>query len=173
MFLIASNFVVRALILMGLWTSAESNPSALVTASELQGNQHLCFEVKLTPFRGGDGKVSGKGSGTATIHIDPKHLSYTRTIVFADLSSPTDASYVHDKLMNLPGFPVKVRGGTYTQTFPSNPAHAAYFKDLEGKFVGILLALNANDILHGNAYSPCQDTTPSKSLRGSIGRSNA
>ena len=143
----------KLFILPGLMTFVNSNPSS--TSAKLRVTEHLCYKAKLAPFRGSDGKVSGKGSGTATIHIDSEHLSYTRTIVFTGLSTPTDEGYVHDKLMNLPGFPVKVRGGTYTQTFPSNPAHANYFKELKAKYVGILLVLNAKDILHGNVYLPC------------------
>ena len=60
------------------------------------------------PYKRSDGKVFGSGSGTSTIIIDPEHLTYTRTIVFSDLSTPVDESYVHDKLMNLPGFPINV-----------------------------------------------------------------
>ena len=111
--------------------------------------------------------MSGRGSGTATIHIDPEHLSYTRTIVFTGLSTPTDEGYVHVKLMNLPNFPVNVFSGTYTQTFPESPLHANYFKNLEAKYVNIFLALNDNDILYGSAYLPCKEDSPSKSLRGS------
>ena len=126
------------------------------------------------PYKRSDGKVFGSGSGTSTIIMDPEHLTYTRTIVFSDLSTPVDESYVHDKLMNLPGFPINVNSGTYSQTLNENPLRVHYFKELEAKNVGIFLTFNDNDILHGDVYVPCGAATLSslksshKSLRGSI-----
>ena len=145
---------------VGFFNSAESAYGVL-TAVFSPGPTEFCFQVELSPFKGSDGKVHGKGSGMATIRIDRQRGTYTRTIVFADLSLPTDAKFVHDPLMmDLPGFPVSVRSGTYTQTFVTNPIHDDFFKDLD------FLALNANDILQGNVYSLCKEASSSKSLRG-------
>ena len=142
----------------------ESTPP--VEGTLAQKKETLCFQTKLVPYKRSDGKVFGTGTGMATIIIDPEHLTYTRTIVFSDLSTPVDESYVHDKLMNLPGFPVNVKWGAYIQTFPENPLHADYFKNLKAKYVGIYLAFNDFDVLHGNVYTPCDDagfTSPSSS----------
>ena len=106
----------------------------------------------------------GKGSGMATILVDCQRRTFTRTITFTGLSSPTDAKYVHNpSKLDLPNFPLNVRKGTYSQTFVANHAQDNYFKDLD------FLTLNAYDVLQGNAYTLCEEASPSKTktLRGS------
>lgn len=131
----------------------------------------LCYQAKLTPYLSSKTKVADTGSGTATLNIDPVHLTYTRTIVFSDLSFPTKE--VHDERAILEGFPTNVQAGSYTQSIAEHPFNAHYFKELELKTVGTFLTFSGEDLLHGT-YIPCHQTlsssalsAPRKQLRGS------
>ena len=150
--------------------AASPEPAPLI----LTPDSNLCYQAKLTPYLSSRTKVSETGSGTSTIVIDPLSLSYTRTIVFVDLSSPSDVSQVHDEQAPLTGFPDKVQEGSYTQTFPpKTPFSAYYIKELAKEKVNEYITLSKVDILHG-VYLPCKETLtsppaallPGKRLRG-------
>ena len=124
----------------------------------------LCYEAKLTPYLSSRTKVSETGSGTSTIIIDPLSLSYTRTIVFSDLSSPSDANHVHDERTPLPNFPDKVLEGMYVQTFPTTPFSAYYVKQLAKEIVNEYITLSKIGVFYG-VYHPCESPS-GKRMRG-------
>ena len=165
-----SNF----LVISTLYTAVHAASSAAPFPLTLSPDTGLCYEAKLTPYLSSRTKVSETGSGTSTIIIDPLSLSYTRTIVFSDLSSPSDVSQVHDEQAPLPGFPDKVQEGSYIQTFPpKTPFSAYYIKELAKENVNEYITLSKVDILHG-VYLPCKESPtspsaahlPGKRLRG-------
>ena len=150
--------------------AASPEPAPLI----LTPDSNLCYQAKLTPYLSSRTKVSETGSGTSTIVIDPLSLSYTRTIVFSDLSSPSDASYVHDERAPLPNFPDKVQEGSYTQTFPTAPFSAYYVKQLAKEIVNDYITMSKVGVFYG-VYHPCEQSTSTattdtsgKRLRGAL-----
>ena len=106
--------------------------------------------------------MADTGSGTSTIVIDPLSLSYTRTIVFLNLSLPTNASRVHDEQAPLPDFPDKVQEGIYAQTFPATSFNAYFVRELAKETVNEYVTLSKVDLLHG-VYHPCEQPSSTSS----------
>ena len=142
---------------------AASESTPLTEGAISQSSRNLCYHTKLVPFTRSDGKVYGTGSGAYTVVVNPENLTYTRTIVFSDLSNPTDESYVHEKLMKLTNFPINVYSGAYTQTFVGDSFQANYFYNQKARPADIYIFFNQFDILHGRESSPCEEIASSTS----------
>ena len=136
--------------------------SRISSLSPLSSTSSLCYQAKLSPYLSSRGVVADTGSGTSTIIIDPLTLSYTRTIVFLNLSLPTNSSRVHDEQAPLPGFPDNVQEGIYAQTFPTTSFNAYFLKELAKEIVNEYITLSKVDLLHG-VYHPCEQPSSTSS----------